>query len=269
MSNPNKIFKDSLDKSFSKNPELTSDLVKYKAMVDEAEKLKGGLADKKSLKDIAKKHIKELEKELSKDEFSTFLNYVVNHLKGQLKMGLKIEKEHTDDPKKAKEIVMDHLTEDPMYYTKIKKMEAKEATTTASSGQYSAPLFSKMETKEATTTASVGAYETPSFLAPSKKKWRGASKTQIPGGKFVTVKKKCKNFPYCNQGDIKAIKIYEGKIEEISKEYNIDSNELKYFFLEHLRSYDIYDKNISMDLDKFIDDVISEEIEKKSRQKRD
>lgn len=257
MSNPNKIFKDSLDKSFSKNPELTSDLLKYKSMVDEAEKLKGGLADKKSLKDIAKKHIKK----------GGDLTSMITKLQKQLNMGLKIEKEHTDDPKKAKEIAMDHLAEDPMYYTKIKKMEAKEATTTASSGQYSAPLFSKMETKEATTTASVGAYETPAFLAPSKKKWRGASKPQIPGGKFVTVKKKCKNFPYCNQGDIKAIKIYEEKIEQISEKYDIDSNELKYLFLEHLRSYDIYDKNSNMDLDRFIDEVISEEIEKKSKQK--
>jgi hypothetical protein len=41
----------------------------------------------------------------------------------QLKMGIEIEMEHTDDPKIAKEIALDHLTEDPKYYTKLKKME--------------------------------------------------------------------------------------------------------------------------------------------------
>ncbi len=42
----------------------------------------------------------------------------------QIKMGIEIEMEHTDDPEKAKEIAMDHLMEDPEYYTKLKKMEA-------------------------------------------------------------------------------------------------------------------------------------------------
>ena len=37
------------------------------------------------------------------------------------------------------------------------------------------------------------------------KKWRGKSKTQIPGGQFVEVKKKCKTFPYCNQGNTGAV----------------------------------------------------------------
>lgn len=38
----------------------------------------------------------------------------------QLKMGIKVEREHTDDPEKAQEIAMDHLTEDPEYYSKLK-----------------------------------------------------------------------------------------------------------------------------------------------------
>lgn len=38
----------------------------------------------------------------------------------QLKMGIEVEKEHTDDPEKAKEIAIDHLTEDPKYYSKLK-----------------------------------------------------------------------------------------------------------------------------------------------------
>lgn len=42
----------------------------------------------------------------------------------QISMGIKVEMEHTSDPKIALEIAMDHLTEDPKYYTKLKKMES-------------------------------------------------------------------------------------------------------------------------------------------------
>lgn len=121
---------------------------------------------------------------------------------------------------------------------KKKKSENKEATGAASSGQFSAPLFSKeskkTETKEATGASSSGSYVTPAAWAKStsKKDWRGKSKTQIPGGKFVTIKKKCKTFPYCNQGDIKALKLYENEtmkkvINKISKEHNISENVIK------------------------------------------
>jgi len=139
-----------------------------------------------------------------------------------------------------------------------KKKENKEATGAASAGQFSAPLFgetneetycevckkhgsqckckqvTKKETKEATGSSGSGSYVTPAAWAKStsKKDWRGKSKTQIPGGKFVTIKKKCKTFPYCNQGDIKALKLYENEmvknvISKISKEQNINENVIK------------------------------------------
>jgi len=92
----------------------------------------------------------------------------------------------------------------------------------------------KVETKEATGSGSSGSYETNAAWAKStsKKDWRGKSKTQIPGGKFVQVKKKCKKFPYCNQGDIKALKIFENEkvktaIQNISKRHNISENVIK------------------------------------------
>ena len=93
-----------------------------------------------------------------------------------------------------------------------KKVEATEATGSGSSGQYS-------------TTAAWA-------KSTSKKDWMGKSKTQIPGGKFVQVKKKCKKFPYCNQGDIKALKIYENEtvkkaIKNISEKHNISENVIK------------------------------------------
>ncbi len=39
----------------------------------------------------------------------------------QLRMGIKVELEHTDNKRKALEIALDHLSEDPQYYTKLKK----------------------------------------------------------------------------------------------------------------------------------------------------
>jgi len=44
--------------------------------------------------------------------------------KDQLAVGIKVEMEHTDNKSKAQKIAMDHLIEDPKYYTKLKKMEA-------------------------------------------------------------------------------------------------------------------------------------------------
>lgn len=41
----------------------------------------------------------------------------------QLKMGIEVEYEHTDDPKIAKAIAKDHLAECSDYYTRLKKME--------------------------------------------------------------------------------------------------------------------------------------------------
>jgi hypothetical protein len=40
-------------------------------------------------------------------------------------MGRKVEMEHVNDPTKAEEISMDHLTEFPNYYTALDEMEKK------------------------------------------------------------------------------------------------------------------------------------------------
>lgn len=45
--------------------------------------------------------------------------------KFKLTQGKKVEMEHTTDPKIAEEIAMDHLTEDPKYYEKLKTIEKK------------------------------------------------------------------------------------------------------------------------------------------------
>lgn len=61
------------------------------------DKIPGGLADKKSPEDFDK---------------------------AQLEKGIKVELEHTNDKSVAKEIAMDHLTEDPKYYDKLEKIES-------------------------------------------------------------------------------------------------------------------------------------------------
>lgn len=44
----------------------------------------------------------------------------------KLKEGIKVEMEHTSDSKVASEIAMDHLTEDPNYYIKLKEVEKQD-----------------------------------------------------------------------------------------------------------------------------------------------
>jgi hypothetical protein len=178
----------------------------------EEEKLKGGKSDKMSLLDIAKKHTNNPKSEDS-------VKKTLKQLESQLIKGLEVEKEHTKDVEKAKEIVMDHLVEDPNYYDKLKKVEATEATGSSSSGSY----------------------EGPSFLAKSqsKKNWRGAAKPLYKGGKFVKIKKKCLKFPYCNQGDINALKlteldVFESIVKKLALEYKIDENLIKKLIKEDI-----------------------------------
>lgn len=305
------LFKTSLDKAYSQpgielNSSTMMDNMRYKQSFSE-EKLEGGLADNKNLKDITKKHSKKI-------------NSAKNIIQKQFNLGVKIEMEHTKNKKEAEEIALDHLWEDPMYYTKLQKMEAnedkddfgksakkqfrkdlmsdpdylefkkrsmydsdgwkgsygipnatqndpyikkkrygrvgkeeaKEATSSGSSGAFVGPTgfkdsefvrrsfaetpklkedVEKVEAKEATTSGSVGGYESPSMWAKSTKKrhWGPSRKTQLPGGSFVKVKKKCTKFPYCNQGDINALKITKNKsvneaIENISKKYGINKD---------------------------------------------
>ena len=130
--------------------------------------------------------------------------------------------------------------------TKKNNTETKEATATGGGSGSFEPLFSgeepkKIEATEATSSSSSGSYETTGAWAKSmsKKDWRGKSKTQLPGGKFVQVKKKCKRFPYCNQGDIKALNIFENQsvenvIKKISGKYEIHEDIIKDIILSEM-----------------------------------
>lgn len=236
-------FTEEVDEDGNKYETFLTKNMKRKSNVEE-EKLKGGLSDNKTLEDIAKKHDK---------KGYYHIDDMISSLKKELNKGIKIEMEHTKDKKRAKEIAMDHLWEHPNYYTRLKKIETKEATGSGSVGAYSAPVFGgdnqfwersraenaklkeseseKVEAKEATTSGSVGGYESPSMWAKSTKKkdWGPSRKPQIPGGGFVKVKKKCSKFPYCNQGDINALKISKNEsvkeaIDNVAKKFGVSSN---------------------------------------------
>lgn len=81
-----------------KPPATRPNYMKYLKMQKE-DKLPGGLADKKKPEDFDPK---------------------------ALEQGIKVELEHTDDKSLAREIAMDHLTEDPKYYEKLKEVEKQD-----------------------------------------------------------------------------------------------------------------------------------------------
>ncbi len=104
----------------------------------------------------------------------------------------------------------------------------------------------KLETKEATSSSSIGPYDANSFQDrkmkgnTTKGKGRSWKKTQIPGGSFVQVKDKCKKFPYCNQGDIKALKIFKEEainttIEKMCLKYGLDESEVREIILKEFK----------------------------------
>ena len=80
---------------YASSPESAAGRRRWASLL--ADKIPGGLSEKKDLKDFDPK---------------------------ALAKGQKVEMEHTTDPEIAREITRDHLTEDPDYYEKLERMEA-------------------------------------------------------------------------------------------------------------------------------------------------
>lgn len=259
MESSSKLFKDAIDKAYTRQPNVKlnsatmGDALKFKSSFteefdDEGNEYETFLEkNKKSKKSAKQQFIKDLLKDKDYNEF-------------------KKNAEFQDD----RGVTYSHGTpnaanRDPFIkkkkYKHVGKEEATEATGSGSSGAYSAPVFGgddafwersrsetpklkesdveKVEAKEATTSGSVGGYETPAMWAKSTKKkdWGPSRKTQIPGGGFVKVKKKCTKFPYCNQGDISNLKISKNEsvkeaIDSVAKKMGISPNVIK-TILEH------------------------------------
>lgn len=187
------------------------------------ERIKGGLADNMSLEDLANHHDTDIETIIEKME-----------------EGVNVEMEHTSEMLVAFEIAMDHIYEDLNYYDKLKKIEgdshkeeAKEATTSASVGVYDAPIGGgRKDPLQIDTPKSVYS-KLNSVTNPNFPKYGGK------GGKYVKVKDKCKKFPYCNQGDIKALEFFENNlvkeaIKRVSTKYNLDKSFIEGLIIERL-----------------------------------
>ena len=92
----------------SKELPYTHKYIHHLAKQDSREGQKEEDAESACIEDLATKHGVSLE-----------------DITNQLEMGLKVEMEHTEDMDVAKKIALDHLAEDPHYYTKLAKMEGK------------------------------------------------------------------------------------------------------------------------------------------------
>ena len=176
------------------------------------------------------------------DSLSEILSLVKNKKisKNKIRSGIKKLLKNPEDLNNFLQSILDGRT---------KKEESKEASVSgAGVGMFLGPLSGeepkKVETKEAAVSGGgVGAYETPKAWAKStsKKDWRGKSKTQIPGGTFVQVKKKCKSFPYCNQGDTGALNFYESEnikkvIKNVSHKYGLSENEIREIIFKEIKT---------------------------------
>lgn len=123
------------------------DLKAAMSRMNEGQKLKGGKGDKLTADDV---------------------NY------HEFQKGWKHELEHTDDIEKAKEIALDHLAEDPMYYTRLDMVEyqAKKKNRTdvhldVKKDQMKDPN-NQMEKVKKITTSKSGKLETQKLEEPKK-----------------------------------------------------------------------------------------------------
>ena len=81
-----------------KYDEFDKSILEWSKKIEKKDILPGGLADNKKPSDFDQQSLRE---------------------------GTEVEKEHVDDERIAQEIAMDHLTEDPDYYKKLKAIEKK------------------------------------------------------------------------------------------------------------------------------------------------
>jgi hypothetical protein len=243
-------LKDAVTSNLASEPQARRDVIKAidKANVNE---------EKKHYLDFLKdkKDIGEIYKLIKNKKLSN------NQIRSKIKEYLK----NSDELRDFLSAILDTKT--------TKKEENTEATGAGAAGGYSMPLFSttkgdivkgvktvreqietdgemdltdgepvKTETKEATSASSAGQYSQPAIWAKSmsKKNWKGASTKWMPGSKRVQVKKKCTKFPYCNQGDIKALKIFENEsvqnaIDSVSSRFGINKDYISEIVFQEIR----------------------------------
>jgi len=117
----------------------------------------------KTPKEIAKKHDKP-----------------ISFIMTQLKMGIKVEKEHTKEPEVARKIALQHLDELPDYYTRLKKIEKPLKENYEFSGNDARTILTLGKTYESYDSPSI---EAPSVFGYSKDDWKKGktSVTELTG----------------------------------------------------------------------------------------
>jgi hypothetical protein len=240
------LFKNAIDKAYTTQPNVKLNT----GTIKDAMKYKSGFTEEVEDDDFEyETFLDKRLKQSAKDQFKKDLQQDKDF--AEFKKNTKFDKYYTfGTPNVSDE---DPFIEKPKYgrVGKTKKGENKEATGSGSSGAFSGPIafkdsdfvrrsfketpklkeseVEKVEATEATGSGSVGGYESPAMWAKStsKKDWGPSRKTQYKGGSFVKVKKKCTKFPYCNQGDINALKISKNEsikeaIDNVAKKLGVN-----------------------------------------------
>jgi len=250
------------------------------------DEIKGGKSDKLSVNDIAKKHDvpvdeiineisigikvemehtsdKKMAREIAMDHISEYPKYYSDP-----KLGIKaVEKKHEKELEEATGAGSSGQYTG-LFSSKPIKREIFKSNVPVSVGGLNKPVgktysFVKENNEsiiikkkdiieESTDAANVGGvYVTPKIWAKDGKgNWRGRFKKTYPqGGKFVTIKEKCKKFPYCNQSpeaievsDVSHQKIdkmfgenYDSVIESVSKKTGKSKQEIESIISKYLK----------------------------------
>lgn len=160
----------------------------------EVDKIPGGRAQGKNLTDLL----------IKLDPKGYYFNdRLLDVLKKELEKGIKIETEHTVDLKVAKEIALDHMFEDPKYYTKLLRANLEESKTKKNI-QFTRPNF-EYEWSEAR--------RYPEFKKIGKEKWiELAEKGKTTS--YSSIK------PYLSNVDLNFDNLDSSKKERFEKAFN-------------------------------------------------
>lgn len=239
-----KMMDDSLKNAFDRmgtdyDPVVkNTELNKLRGDVVSEDELEGGEADEMTIEKLAKKHKTKVENIINQlmkgiaverehtNEVNLAMEIAMDHVAEDPEYYDKLEKieSHKEESKEATGAASAGAYVGPLFGP-IKKSKNTPTKTKPKGGEVGEGEKYKEETKEATTSASVGAYDAP-FGGPKKDPLKLSNPKTVdrelrsvrdknfpkfggPGGKYVRIKDKCKKFPYCNQGDINALELFE------------------------------------------------------------
>ena len=269
-----KMMDDSLKNAFDRmgtdyDPVVkNTELNKLRGDVVSEDELEGGEADEMTIEKLAKKHKTKVENIINQlmkgiaverehtNEVNLAMEIAMDHVAEDPEYYDKLEKieSHKEESKEATGAASAGAYVGPLFGP-IKKSKNTPTKTKPKGGEVGEGEKYKEETKEATTSASVGAYDAP-FGGPKKDPLKLSNPKTVdrelrsvrdknfpkfggPGGKYVRIKDKCKKFPYCNQGDINALELFEkdmvkDAIENISLRLDLPMIAVKSIVLHEL-----------------------------------